>query len=150
MDFTVKIKKLSDNAVIPAYATDGAAACDLCYAGDAPLIIEPGGTVLVPTGLAISMGRDDTAALIYARSGLASKHGISPANCVGVIDSDYRGEIKVPLHNRSDIPFTVDVGDRIAQMIFTPVMRGIFKETDELDGTARGEGGFGSTGVGKL
>lgn len=146
MNFNVKIKKLRDNAIIPAYATEGSAACDLCYAGDEPVTIGVGDTFLIPTGIAISMERCDVAALIYARSGLASKHGIAPANCVGVVDSDYRGEIKVALHNHGKEPFTVSVGDRIAQLVFTPVLKGVFEETQELDETARGAGGFGSTG----
>ena len=148
MDVKVKIKKLRDDAKIPLYATPGSAAADLCYAGDCGIVIEPGKTVLVPTGLSISMGRDDVAAFIYARSGLASKRGIAPANCVGVIDSDYRGEIKVALRNSSSEPFTVTPGDRIAQMAIAPVMRAVFEETDSLDETDRGGGGFGSTGIG--
>lgn len=147
MDFQVKIKKLRDNAIIPKYATAGSAACDLCYAGDAPLVIRAGETVLVPAGIAISMSGSDTVALVYARSGLASRSGIAPANCVGVVDSDYRGEIKVPLHNHSAADFTVGVGDRIAQLMFAPVFRASFEEAEELDETERGEGGFGSTGT---
>ncbi len=147
MNYKVKIKKLREDARVPEYATAGAAACDLCYAGDAELTIRSGETVLVPTGLAISMQDNTASALIYARSGLATKHGIAPANCVGVIDSDYRGEIKVPLRNHSENDFKVSPGDRIAQLIFTPVYKGIFETTDELDVTKRGEGGFGSTGI---
>ena len=148
MDIKVKIKKLRDDAKIPVYATSGSAAADLCYAGDADIVIGPGSTVLVPTGLSISTGRGDVAAFIYARSGLASKRGIAPANCVGVIDSDYRGEIKVALRNHSEEPFTVTPGDRIAQMAIAPVIRAVYEETDSLDETDRGGGGFGSTGIG--
>ena len=148
MDIKVKIKKLRDDAKIPLYATSGSAAADLCYAGDGELVIAPGETALVPTGLSISMGRDDVAAFIYARSGLATKRGIAPANCVGVIDSDYRGEIKVALRNHSAEPFTVTPGDRIAQMAISPVIRAVYEETDSLDETDRGGGGFGSTGIG--
>ena len=148
MEIKVKIKKLRDDAKIPRYATPGSAAADLCYAGDGPVVIEPGETFLVPTGLSVSPGRDDVAAFIYARSGLASKHGVAPANCVGVIDSDYRGEIKVALRNSSAVPFTVNPGDRIAQMALAPVIRAVYEETDSLDETDRGGGGFGSTGIG--
>jgi len=148
MEIKVKIKKLRDDAKIPLYATAGAAAADLCYAGDGEIVIDPGKTYLVPTGLSVSMGRDDVAAFIYARSGLASKRGVAPANCVGVIDSDYRGEIKVALRNSSSEPFTVTPGDRIAQMAISPVIRADFEECDALDETDRGGGGFGSTGIG--
>lgn len=147
MDTSVKIKKLRSDAVIPVYKTVGAAAADLCYAGDAPLVIKSGTTEKVPTGLAISLESADVVALIYARSGISTKFGIAPANCVGVIDSDYRGEITVPLHNHSENDFTVEAGDRIAQIMFAPVYRGVFEETESLDDTERGTGGFGSTGI---
>ena len=148
MEIKVRIKKLRGGARIPQYATAGSAASDLCYAGDEDITIAPGETRLVPTGLSVSMGRDDVAAFIYARSGLASKRGIAPANCVGVIDSDYRGEILVALKNGSDESFTVRPGDRIAQMVIAPVIRADFEETDALDETERADGGFGSTGIG--
>lgn len=147
MDISVKVKKLRPDAKLPVYATEGAAAADICYAGDGDVVIAPGETAMVPTGLSISPGRRDVAAFIYARSGLASKRGIAPANCVGVIDSDYRGEIKVALRNHSNEPFTVSPGDRIAQMTIAPVIRAEFEETDELDDTRRADGGFGSTGI---
>ena len=147
MEIGIKIKKLRPDAKIPAYATDGSAASDLCYAGDDEMTIAPGMMALVPTGLAISPGRSDVAAFIYARSGLASKRGIAPANCVGVIDSDYRGEIKVALHNHSGEPFTVSPGDRIAQMVISPVIKASFEEVSDLDETERSSGGFGSTGI---
>ena len=147
MDISVKIKKLRPDSMIPVYKTAGAAAADLCYAGDSPLVIKAGQTEKVPTGLAISMGREDAVALVYARSGISTKYGIAPANCVGVIDSDYRGEITVPLHNHSENDFIIEVGDRIAQLMFAPVLRGVFEETDALDDTERGTGGFGSTGM---
>ena len=147
MCIDVKVKKLRADAVIPKYATEGSAASDLCYAGDGPVEILPGTVAMIPTGLAISMGRRDVAAFIYARSGLASKRGIAPANCVGVIDSDYRGEIKVALRNHSDEPFTVSPGDRVAQMVISPVIAASFDTVEELDDTERGAGGFGSTGI---
>lgn len=146
MEISVKIKKLRVGAVTPTYATSGAAACDLCYAGDCPLTIPAGKTVKAPSGLAIELPDDGVSALIYARSGISTKFGIAPANCVGVIDSDYRGEISVPLHNHSDSDYTVMPGDRIAQMIFTPVIKGVFEEVSELGDTDRGAGGYGSTG----
>lgn len=146
MEISVKIKKLRENAKIPKYATDGSAACDLCYSGDTELVIPAGKTVPVPTGIAISFGRDDIVALVYARSGMAIKSGIAPANCVGVIDSDYRGEIIAGLHNHSDKDYTVAPGDRVAQLMFAPVYRAAFEEADVLDSTERAEGGFGSTG----
>ena len=142
----VKIKKLCENAVIPKYATAGSAACDLCFAGEKEETIAPGETKALSTGIAISMEKSDCVALIYARSGLASKHGLAPANCVGVVDSDYRGEIKVALHNHSVESYTVAPGERIAQLLFAPVYTADFVETEVLDETDRGAGGFGSTG----
>lgn len=147
MEIGIKIKKLRPDAKIPAYATEGSAACDLCFAGDGELTIAPGETAMVPTGLSISPGRGDVAAFIYARSGLAAKRGVAPANCVGVVDSDYRGEIKVALHNHSAEPFTVAPGDRIAQMVIAPVIKASFEVVSELDDTERSSGGFGSTGI---
>ncbi len=148
-NISVKILRLRDNANIPAYQTDGSAACDLSACLDAPVTIEPGKSALIPTGIAIAPDTDSTpvAALLYARSGLAVKHGIALANGVGVIDSDYRGEIKVGLVNLSSDPYTVEPGERIAQMIFTPVLRADFTEVRTLDDTSRGTGGFGSTGT---
>ena len=147
----VKLKKLRDGAKIPQYATEQAAACDLCANLEGGKItINPGEIVTMPTGIAIECEEAteyNTAILIFARSGLASKHGISLANCVGVVDSDYRGEIKVPLINHSKVPFEVSSGDRIAQMMFTPVLRAEFEEADELGDTERGMSGFGSTGI---
>ena len=150
MELTVKIKKLSDkigNEIpLPYYATGGSAAMDLHACIDAPLEILPGGSVSVPTGLAIGLPSEGYVALIFARSGLAIKHGITLPNCVGVIDSDYTGEIKVGLINLSGKPYAVNSGDRIAQLAVMPVLRAKFELTDELDITKRGAGGFGSTG----
>lgn len=147
----VKLKKLRDGAKIPQYATEQAAACDLCADLDGgKVIINPGEINTIPTGIAIECEETteyNTAILIFPRSGLASKHGISLANCVGVVDSDYRGEIKVPLINHSTVPFEVTSGDRIAQMMFTPVLRAEFEEADDLSDTERGMSGFGSTGI---
>lgn len=147
MDIGVKIKKLRPDAKIPVYATEGSAAADICYAGDADMSVAPGECAMVPTGLSISMARGDVAAFIYARSGLASKRGVAPANCVGVVDSDYRGEIKVALRNHSKEEFVISPGDRIAQLLIAPVLRAVYEETDELDETERSDGGFGSTGI---
>lgn len=146
----LKIKALSPRigADIPApfYASPGAAAMDLHACIDAPVTIPAGGRAVIPTGIAVALPSADYAALIYARSGLGIKHGIAPANCVGVIDSDYRGEIKVGLQNSGSEDYTIHPADRIAQMMIAPVVRAEVRMTDELDDTARGEGGFGSTG----
>ncbi len=147
---TVKFKKLREGACAPIYATGGAAAADLHALTDTPIAIKPLERVLVPTGIAISLPSKDTVALICARSGLASKKGITMANGIGVVDSDYRGEIKVPVVNLGSDTFIVESGERIAQLMIMPVLTPTFEEADELDETARGEGGFGSTGTGKL
>lgn len=146
----LKIKALSPRigADIPApfYASPGAAAMDLHACIDLPVTIPAGGRAVIPTGIAIALPSADFVALIYARSGLGVKYGVAPANCVGVIDSDYRGEIKVGLQNAGSEDYTVRPADRIAQMMIAPVIRAEVRMADELDGTARGEGGFGSTG----
>lgn len=145
----VKIKKLSGGAVIPVYATPNSSACDLCAVLDNDAVIQPGEIKLIPTGIAIECelnGGGDVSILIFSRSGLASKHGISMANGVGVVDSDYRGEIKVPLINLSAEPYTIKTGERIAQMMFVPILKADFIEANELGSTKRGDGGFGSTG----
>lgn len=143
----IKFKKLSDRAVVPSYGTEYSAGADL-YAciEKSSVVIAPGETVLIPTGLAMEIP-EGFAGLIYARSGLATRKGIAPANKVSVIDSDYRGEIRIPLHNHSSLPVTIDASERIAQIIFTPYLRGIFEESDALSDTVRGTGGFGSTGL---
>lgn len=141
----VNIKKLKENAVIPTYGSANAAGADLYACIDEPLTLAPAQTVLVPTGLAMELP-EGYAGLIYARSGLASKKGLAPANKVGVIDSDYRGEIMVALHNHSTSDATIEPQERIAQLVITPYIMGIFQTTDDLSDTARGAGGFGSTG----
>ena len=143
---TVKFTRLDPRATAPAYATPGAAAADLCAVLDGPLTLEPGGRAMVPTGLAIELPGPDCVALLYARSGLAVKHGLTLSNCVGVIDSDYRGEVKVGLINQGAAPYTIQPGERIAQMCIAPVWQAAFAEADALSDTARGAGGFGSTG----
>ena len=143
----LKIKKLRENAKIPFRATPGSAGMDLYACLDEAVTIEPQKIVVIPTGIAIELESADVVALIYARSGLAIKHGIAPANCVGVVDSDYRGEVCVGLVNQTDVPFTVQPEDRIAQMVIAPVELPEIEVVDELNDTARGAGGFGSTGV---
>ena len=132
---------------MPQRATGGSAGLDLCACIDAPLTLEGGETALIPTGVAIALPSAEYGAFVFPRSGIAIKHGIGLLNSVGVIDSDYRGEICVGLHNTSRVPFTVNRGDRIAQLMFMPVYVANLIEAQTLDETARGAGGFGSTGV---
>lgn len=141
----IKIK-LTRDMTPPAYATDGAAAVDLRAAVDTPVTIAPGERAQIPTGLAMAIPQGYVG-IVAARSGLACKKGIALSNGIGVIDSDYRGEIGVSLHNTSSVPFTVERGERIAQMMFLPVATVSFLPCEELEETARGEGGFGSTGT---
>ena len=146
----LKIKALSPrigkDIPAPHYATKGAAAMDLCACIDGPVTLEPGKRQVIPTGIAVALPSPEYAALLYARSGLAIKHGIALANGVGVIDSDYRGEIAVGLVNLSGEDYTVQPGDRIAQLMIAPVVRPDLRFTDVLDETERGAGGLGSTG----
>ena len=144
--FPVRIKKLKPNAAIPTYGSKYAAGADLYACIDSAVSVQPGETHLIPTGLAMEIP-EGYAGLIYARSGLASKKGLAPANKVGVIDSDYRGEVLVALHNHSTVAAVVEPGERIAQLVITPYVVGLFEEADELSETVRGEGGFGSTGT---
>lgn len=141
----VNIKKLNENAKIPTYATEFAAGSDLYACIDDKLEINPHETKLVPTGFSIEIP-EGYAGLIYARSGLALKKGLAPANKVGVIDSDYRGEVMVALHNHTNEIKEIEPFERIAQLVITPFLRVEFDETNELTKTVRGEGGFGSTG----
>ena len=143
--YQVKFKKMRDSAKIPSYATDGAAAVDLSAAIDAPITLAPSERRLIPTGIAISIPRN-TVAVLSARSGLSYKKGITAANGIGVIDSDYRGEIFFSAINLSSEPYTVEPGERIAQLMLMPVYAMSLTEADTLDETERGEGGFGSTG----
>lgn len=147
VDKEVKFTLLRERACAPAYATSGSAAADLRSAADEPITIRPGGRAMIPTGIAISLGSPEYVALLFARSGLAVKNGICLANGVGVIDSDYTGEIMVALLNTSDRPFTVEPGDRVAQMAVVPVCKALFTPVDALEETDRGSGGFGSTGI---
>ena len=145
MNFKMNVKKLNENAIIPTYGSAAAAGADLYACADADIVIESGATVLVHTGVAMAIP-DGYVGLIFARSGLATKRGLAPANKVGVVDSDYRGEIMVALHNHSSEAQTISHGERIAQMVFMPYAAADFDLVDELDSTERGAGGFGSTG----
>lgn len=138
--------KIGTEIPAPYYASKGAAAMDLHACLDEAVTIPAGKRVMIPTGIAIALPSADYVALIFARSGLGIKHGIAPANCVGVIDSDYRGEIKVGLQNHGEADFTIRPGDRIAQMAIMPVLQVEMTQVDDLDETERGAGGFGSTG----
>ncbi len=142
----MKIKLLSEKATVPARATEDSAGYDLCARTDSPILIKVGEIKKIPTGIAIACEKN-TAAMIYARSGLAAKNGISLANGVGVVDADYRGEIMVALINLGAEDFEITDGMRIAQMVITPVVTPTLEVCDELDDTARGSGGFGSTGI---
>lgn len=139
------VKKLKNNAIMPTYGSLEAAGADLYACLDAPITIEPGASAFVPTGLAMEIPKG-YAGLIYARSGLACKRGLAPANKVGVIDSDYRGEFMVVLHNHGSISQEIIHGERIAQLVITPVFTPGFTEVEDLSDTVRAAGGFGSTG----
>ena len=141
---TVNIKKLNEKAVIPAYGSEYAAGADLYACLEGELTIQPHETAVIPTGIALELPVG-YAGLIYARSGLATKKGLAPANKVGVVDCDYRGEVKVALHNHSGAAQTVSAGERVAQLVITPYITANFCEVDELSQTVRGAGGFGSS-----
>lgn len=145
-DMELKIKKLRDNARIPKRATDGAAGMDLYACISESITLNPGQLAVIPTGIAIELPDNTCAAFLYARSGLGVKHGICLSNGVGVIDSDYRGEVCAGLCNVSDKPYVIEPGERVAQMVIAPVLTPEIVEVDELGSTDRGEGGFGSTG----
>lgn len=138
--------KIGTDIPFPFYASAGAAGMDLCACTDEPVTIAPRQIAALPTGIAIALPSADYVALVFARSGLGIKHGVVPGNCVGVIDSDYRGEIMVGLYNSGESEYTVQPGDRIAQLMVTPVVQASVELVDELDETERGAGGFGSTG----
>ena len=141
----VRVKKLSPQAVLPQRGTIGAAGADLRALIDEPVTIQPGRTVLLPTGLAFEIP-EGYVGLVFARSSLGRKRGLAPANKVGVIDSDYRGEVMVALHNHSDAPQIVEPGERVAQLAIVPFLPAEYEEVEDLSDTERGEGGFGSTG----
>ena len=141
----VAVKKLDKRAVLPTYGSEFAAGADLYALVDGELVIKAGETAFVHTGLALEVP-EGYAGLVYARSGLASKRGLAPANKVGVVDCDYRGEIKVALHNHSNEVQSISSGERIAQFVITPYLTARFQECEALSETVRGAGGFGSTG----
>ena len=141
----IKVKKLSPDAVLPSYGSAFAAGADLRACTKEPITIEPHDTKMIGTGLAMEIP-EGYMGLIFARSGIASKRGLAPANKVGVVDSDYRGEFMVALHNHSSEPQSVDAGERIAQLVIVPYMSAAFEEAEELSETVRANGGFGSTG----
>lgn len=142
---TIRVKKLNENAILPTYGSAGAAGADLYACLDEAVTILPGETAWIPTGIALEVPVG-CAGLVYARSSLGAKRGLAPANKVGVIDSDYRGEIRVVLLNHSKETQTVQPGERVAQFLITPVLTPEYEEVDELSNTQRGIGGFGSTG----
>lgn len=142
---SIAVKILKEGAKLPTYGSAEAAGADLYACLEEDVIIEPGKTAFIPTGFAMAVPKG-CAGLIYARSGLACKRGLAPANKVGVIDSDYRGEIMVALHNHGTEPQRISHGERIAQMVITPVLTPDYQISETLDDTGRGEGGFGSTG----
>lgn len=141
----IPVKILRQGAILPTYGSCEAAGADLYACLEAPVTIEPGRTAFVPTGIAMEVPKG-CAGLVYARSGLACKRGLAPANKVGVVDSDYRGEIMVALHNHAGTPQRIENGERIAQMVITPVLTPEYRIVPELSDTGRGTGGFGSTG----
>ena len=142
---SIRVKVLREGARLPSYGTAEAAGADLYACIDSPVTIGPGETAFVPTGIALEVPQN-CAGLIYARSGMACKRGLAPANKVGVVDSDYRGEILVALHNHGNVSQTVENGERVAQFVITPVLTPAYEAVSELTNTARNQGGFGSTG----
>lgn len=143
---TIAVKKLRAGAKMPTFGSEEAAGADLYACLDEEVTVAPGQTVFIPTGLAMALPKGYVG-LVYARSGLACKQDLAPANKVGVIDSDYRGEFMIALHNHGKETRTVHHGDRVAQLVITPVLRPLYREEDSLDETARGTGSFGSTGT---
>lgn len=141
----IRVKLLKENAILPTYGSEQAAGADLYASLEAPVVINPGETAFIPTGISLEVPVG-CAGLIYARSGIACKRGLAPANKVGVVDSDYRGEIIVALHNHGNAAQTVDNGERVAQFVITPVLTPAYVVADSLSDTARNQGGFGSTG----
>ena len=148
MQANVKIKRLRDGAKIPAYASEGACGMDLCACLDEPLTLAPGGRERIPTGLSVEMPQG-MVCLLFARSGLAHRQGLTLSNCVGVVDNDYRGELLVAVVNLGEQAVTIAPGERFAQMGFFPYYTVTLTESDTLTKTARGSGGFGSTGKGE-
>lgn len=148
VEYKILDKRLGNDIEMPHYGTKGSAGLDLRACIDAPMMLEPGQTALIPTGMAIHLDDAGLAAMLLPRSGLGHKHGIVLGNLVGLIDSDYQGELKVSCWNRSDKAYTIEVGERIAQMVIVPVLQPVFTEVEEFgEATERGVGGFGHTGT---
>ena len=141
----IKIKKIRKNARLPKRGSEFAAGADLYACLDEPIMLPPGETAFIPIGISAEIP-EGYAGFVFARSGLASKEGLAPANKVGVVDSDFRGEMMAALHNHSDQPQTIEPGDRVLQLVIAPCVQAVFEEAEELTDTARGEGGWGSTG----
>jgi len=150
VEIAVRVKRISNKTKgqlpLPRYATAGAAGLDLRACVDVPITVPPGARVKIPTGIAIEIPGKNMVGLVFPRSGLALKHGISLANAVGVIDSDYKGEIFAVIFNQSKKEYTIVPGERVAQLVFVPVFRPVLEEVESLQDTGRGAGGFGSTG----
>ncbi|MEN8720801.1 MAG: dUTP diphosphatase [Oceanococcaceae bacterium] len=146
IDYKILDPRLGRDFPLPAYATDGSAGLDLRALLEAPLELAPGQTTLIPTGMAIHIGDPGVAAVILPRSGLGHKHGIVLGNLVGLIDSDYQGQLVVSCWNRGDTTFRVEIGERIAQLVFVPVIRPRLQEVADFTPSDRGDGGFGHTG----
>lgn len=152
MDFSIVIRvkriseKIGDTIPFPRYATTGSAGLDLPACLDGPLVVPPGARIKIPTGIAVEIPYRHIVGLVFPRSGLAAKHGISLANAVGVIDSDYKGEIIVAVLNQGEREYVINPGERVAQLVFVPVFAATLEEAEELEDTGRGAGGFGSTG----
>ena len=146
IQFKILDQRLGNQIPLPEYATEGSAGLDLRACLDEKLTLKPGETKLIPTGLAIHIADNKTAAVLLPRSGLGHKHGIVLGNLVGLIDSDYQGQVFVSCWNRGNTPFTIEIGERIAQMVFVPVIQAQFEHVTEFDQSNRGDGGFGHTG----
>lgn len=148
IDLKILDQRLGDSIPLPHYATDGSAGLDMRAVLDEPLVVEPGKTVLVPTGLAIHIGDPGLAAVLLPRSGLGHKHGLVLGNLTGLIDSDYQGQVFISCWNRGAAPYEIEPGERIAQMVFVPVEQVQFKVVEDFDQSDRGDGGFGHSGTG--
>lgn len=146
IDVKILDPRLGTEFPLPTYATEGSAGLDLRALLTRPLVLQPGETQLIPTGLSIYIADRNLAAVILPRSGLGHKHGIVLGNLVGLIDSDYQGPLMVSVWNRGEAPFTIDIGDRIAQLVFVPIVQAEFNLVQEFEQTQRGEGGFGHSG----
>lgn len=147
IDFKILDARIGHDIPLPTYATEGSAGLDLRAAIDETLTIKPGQTELIPTGISIHIKDPSLAAILLPRSGLGHKHGIVLGNLVGLIDSDYQGQLFVSCWNRGDQPYSIDIGERIAQMVIVPVVQATFRQVDSFDDTSRGDGGFGSSGT---